>query len=101
MMNLKEKEFCEFISSANDKFLPRRDSGMCGDDSFMPKATVMQLITGSGFWISVDVNGVKACLGSVRNETRRFATIDSAASFLRKLGVVCFRVVNLSFNPKE
>lgn len=93
-MILKEKEFAEFIASANQKAFPLAKQG---DENFAPKVMVMQLQTGTGFSITAEVNGVRASLGSVRNEFRRFASIDSAAAFLKKLNVVSFRVANLGW----
>ncbi len=93
-MILKEKEFSEFVTSAIEKALP---VGEEGDEKFFPKVIVMQLQTGAGFSITAEVNGVRASLGSVRNEFRRFASIDSAAAFLKKLNVVSFRVANLGW----
>lgn len=93
-MILKEKEFCEFITSANKKAFP---AAKTGDENFVPNVMVMQLQTGTGFSITAEVNGVRASLGSVRNDFRRFATIDSAASFLKKLNVVSFKVANLGW----
>ena len=99
-MILKEKEFCDFLTIAIKKSLQTiKDPAI--DDTLYPKVRVMQLVTGSGFWITADVGSVRASLGSVRNETRRFASIDSAASFIRKLGVVSFEVVNLDFNANK
>lgn len=100
-MVLKEKEFCEFVTCALEKSLPKRGSTAEFDESQFPRVTIMQLTAGKGFWISADVGSVRASLGSVRNETRRFASIDSAAAFVRKLGVVSFRVVNLGYDATE
>ena len=99
-MILKEKEFCDFLTGAIEKSLKTTSDPALGDNLY-PKVRVMQLVTGSGFWISADVGSVRASLGSVRNETRRFASIDSAASFIRKLGVVSFQVINLDFNANK
>lgn len=99
-MILREKEFCDFLTGAIEKSMQTiKDPTL--DDALYPKVRVMQLVTGSGFWITADVGSVRASLGSVRNETRRFASIDSAASFIRKLGVVSFEVVNLDFNANK
>jgi hypothetical protein len=89
-MILKEKEFAEFIAAALEKSLPAG-----GDEKLFPRVTVLQIKCGTGFSITAEVNGVNASLGSMRNECRRFASIDSAAAFLKKIRVVSFRVVNL------
>lgn len=95
-MILKEREFCDFITGAIERSKPTKENKFEGDESLFPQVTIMQLVAGRGFWVMAEVGSVKASLGSVRNETRRFATIDSAAAFVRKLGVVAFKVVNLS-----
>lgn len=97
-MVLKEKEFCDFITNAISSAMPSKENKFTINESAYPVIHVMQMISGSGFSIVADVGSVRASLGSVRNEQRRFATIDSAGAFLKKIGVVTFMVVNLDFS---
>jgi hypothetical protein len=78
-MNLLESDFIDFVNAKCgnvDKYKLPLNANIIGIDG--------------GYKVTVNDDYIEVTLASVRKKERRFATIDSASSFLRKIGFLAF-----------
>ena len=85
-MNLVEKDFISFVDS-KCKYGVNGEYFKCGALS----ASVRKMPEG-GYFASVHDDEIEVTLASARRDFRRFASIDSAAKFLRSAGFRSFQV---------
>ena len=79
-MNLTESDFIDFVKA----------KGASKTNHFSTvDANIVEMECG-GYRVSVNDNELEVTLASSRKSIRRFASIDSAASFLRKIGFKAF-----------
>lgn len=79
-MNLTENDFIDFVKA----------KGANKTNQFSTvEANIVEMACG-GYRVSVNDNEIEVTLASSRKATRRFASIDSAAFFLRKIGFRAF-----------
>jgi hypothetical protein len=78
-MNLLESDFIDFVQAK------------CGDTDKLKLALEANIISiDGGYKVTVNDDEIEVTLASVRKKVRRFATIDSASAFLRKIGFSSF-----------
>lgn len=79
-MNLTESDFIDFVKA----------KGAAKTNHFSNvDANIIEMGCG-GYRVSVNDNELEVTLASSRKSIRRFASIDSAAAFLRKVGFKSF-----------
>lgn len=85
-MNLVEKDFISYVD-IKCRYGVNREYFKFGALS----ATVRKMPTG-GYFVSVHDDEMEVSLSSERKDLRRFASIDSAAKFLKSTGFKNFQV---------
>lgn len=85
-MNIVEKDFISYVE-AKCKFGENGEFWRFGAlDAYVYK------VKPSGYCVAVNDNEIEITLASSRKDVRRFASVDSAAKFLRSIGFKSFIV---------